>query len=190
MEMKDYEFYIKYKTNDRPLVNSVFYKRNWWQIILPAIIAMVIEPLIMYKRQRSVAFTLGYYLHLLEYCFFIAVPFLSFLLWLNWREWIKRNRGYGWVGRFEVIRKQSSFLSCYLLLAPGNTKLKVERRIFEKLQAGNFILIRRNALGNVEEVRKLNYLSSRLARSRTKSKSRNQSTSPPFQNTNEIKGSK
>ncbi|HTE33634.1 MAG TPA: hypothetical protein VK666_24805 [Chryseolinea sp.] len=165
--MKHYECYSKHKTNYRATINPVFYKRNWWQIVLLTLIAVLVEPLIMYKHIRTVPFSFAFYLQLLEYSVLVAVPFISFLLWLNWREAIKRSRGYSWVGKFEVTNKRSSFLSCYLLLAPGNSKLKVGRTLFDKTHIGNFILIRRDSLGKIEEVRKLNNLSSRLTRIRT-----------------------
>ncbi len=166
--MKRYEFYAKHKTNYRPAINPVFYKRNWWQIVLLTLAAVLIEPFILYKYRRTVPFSLSDYLQVLEYCSLIAVPVISFLLWVNWRESIKQSRGYIWVGKFEVIKKQSSLVFFYLLLAPGNGKLRVERRLFERTRVGDFILIRRNALGNIEEIKKVNDLSSRLAKTGAK----------------------
>ena len=75
---------------------------------------------------------------------------------------MKRSRGYGWLGKFEVVSKKSWFVFHYLRLAPGNGKLKVDRDLFEKIRVGNIILIRRDALGKIEDVRKVNNLSSRL----------------------------
>ena len=98
----------------------------------------------------------------MELCFLIAFPFIALFIWLNWRESMKRSRGYGWLGKFEVVGKKSWFVFYYLQLAPGNGKLKVERDLFEKIRVGNIILIRRDALGKIEDVRKVNNLSSRL----------------------------
>ena len=67
------------------------------------------------------------------------------------------------MGKFEVINKKSWFVFHYLQLAPGNSKLKVERDLFEKIRVGNIILIRRDALGKIEEVRKVKNLSNRVA---------------------------
>jgi hypothetical protein len=161
--MKNYEFYSKHKSSHQTTLNPAFYTRNWWQIILPALSAVLIGPLIIYKYQRSALFSLNYYFRLLEYCFLIVVPFISFLLWHIWREVIKRNSGYSWIGKFEVLEKKS-FVFYYLLLAPGNSKVKVERSLFERIHIGNFILIRRDALGGIEEIRKVNHLSSRLSK--------------------------
>jgi len=160
--MKRYEYYSKYKVNYPPTINPVFYKKNYWQIVWQTLVAVLVEPLIMYKYQRSVAFSFNNYLRLMEYCFLIAVPFIAFFVWLNWRESVKRSRGYGWLGKFEVIKKKSWFVFHYLQLAPGDSKLKVEGDLFEKIRVGNIILIRRDALGKIEEVRKVNNLSNRL----------------------------
>jgi len=162
--MKRYEYYIKYKTNNRTFINSVFHKVNWWHIVLPTLAAILIGPLVIYFRQRSVPSSFNQYLRFTEYCFLIVVPFILFLLWLNWRESIKRNSGYSWIGKFKVTGKHSSFAFCYLYLAPGNTKLKVARSLYEKTRAGNFILIRRDALGKIEEIRKVNNRSSRISK--------------------------
>jgi hypothetical protein len=55
------------------------------------------------------------------------------------------------------------------LLAPGNTKLKVQRRLFETTRIGNFVLVRRDALGKIEEIRRINNRSKQLARAGIKS---------------------
>ena len=162
-EMKRYEFYSKYKVNYPSTINPVFYKKNYWQIVLQTLVAVSIEPLMLYKYQRSAEFSFNSYLHLMELCFLIAFPFISLFVWLNWRESLKRSRGYGWLGKFEVINKKSWLVFHYLQLAPGNSKLKVEHDLFEKIRVGNIILIRRDALGKIEEVRKVNNLSNRLA---------------------------
>jgi hypothetical protein len=161
--MKRYEFYTKYKVNYPPSINPVFYKKNYWQIVWQTLIAVSIEPLMMYKYRSSVDFSFSNYLRLMAYCFLIAAPFISLFVWLNWRESVKRSRGYGWLGKFEVVNKKSWFVFHYLQLAPGNSTIKVERNLFEKTRVGNIILIRRDALGKIEEIRKVNHLTNRLA---------------------------
>lgn len=166
--MKYHEFYRKYKTRYPPLRNLLFSRRNWRSVVLITVVAMLIESLIIYGRQRSVPFDLYNYFKLFEYLSFMAVPFTAFLFWVNWRESIKRSRGYGWVGKFEVIGKRSSFIRWYLLLEPGNHhKLKVDRSLFEKTRIGDFILIRRDVFGNIEEVSKFKNLSRGLARTKS-----------------------
>ncbi len=161
--MKHIEFYTKYKTNYPPLVSPLFSKRNWWRTVLVMIAAVLIGPLIIYKRQRAVHFTFDYYWELVEYFLFITIPFITFLIWTNWRESIKRERGYGWFGKFKVIQKRSSLGFHYLMLAPGDrNKIRVNGTLFEKINVGNFILIRRNSLGGVEDVSKVNNLHTRL----------------------------
>jgi hypothetical protein len=69
------------------------------------------------------------------------------------------------VGKFEVVKKRTSFVFRYLLLAPGNgNKIRVNRNFFDKTRVGDFILIRRDALGSVEQINKTKNFSSRLAR--------------------------
>jgi hypothetical protein len=167
--MKHTEFYSKHRATYPPIVNPVFSRRNWWRIALITIAAVLIEPLIMYKYNRSSPLSFSYYVKLLEYILFIIVPFVVFLLWINWRESTKRSRGYCWIGKFEVLRKQSTFAFRYLFLSPGDSnKLKVNRSLFQKTRVGDFILIRRDAFGMIEEINKVNNFSSRLARAGTK----------------------
>lgn len=136
--------------------------------MLITVVAALIGPLILYKYQRSIPFSLNYYLQLIEYCILFVIPFEAVLFWLNWRESIKKRNGYIWLGKFEVIQKQSLLVMHYLKLVPGNFRIKVSRSIFEKISVGNFILIRRNSLGAIEEVKKISNLQNRLSRVREK----------------------
>jgi|SRR6478736_6547098 len=164
--MKHLEFYSKYKTTYPPIVNPLFSKRNWWYVVLIVVAAVLIEPLLfMSKYKRSVPFSFSYYTELIAYFLLIAFPFIGLLIWINRRELEKRSRGYGWIGKFEVIKKSSLFLFRYLLLTPGSgNKIRVSRNLFDKTRVGDFILIRRDALGSVEEISKTKNFSGRLAR--------------------------
>lgn len=163
--MKHQEFYSKYKTNYPPVENPMFSKRTWWHSALIIVAAVLIEPLILYKNQRSVPFSLHYYLLVTSYCLAISVPLVVLLLWLNWRESTKRMRGYVWVGKFEVIDKHLSFLLQYLVLSPGrDNKIRVDRGLFEKTRVGDIMLIRRDALGKIEDIRRINNFSNRLTK--------------------------
>jgi len=135
---------------------------------LITVAAVLIEPLvIMYKHQRSVPFSFDYYLELAEYFFLIVTPFVAFLFWINWRETTKRKRGYGWMGKFEVIKKRSLFTFHYLLLAPGGkNKIKVNQQLFDRTRVGDFIEIRRDALGSIQTVNRINNFSTRLAKAK------------------------
>jgi len=163
--MKHQEYYSKYKTNYPPVENPIFSKRTWWHSALIIVAAVLIEPLILYKNQRSVPFSLHYYLQVTGYCLAIAVPFVALLLWLNWRESTKRRRGYVWLGKFEVVDKRASFLLHFLLLTPGSAnKIRVDRGLFEKTRVGDFMLIRRDAMGKIEDIRRISNFSNRLAK--------------------------
>jgi len=168
--MKYREFYTKYKANYPPVVNPIFSKKNWWFIFLIIIGAVLIEPLLfMSKYQRSVALSFNYYLQLIEYFLFITVPFAGLLFWVNWRESTKRRRGYGWVGKFEVIEKQSTLIFFYLQLEPGvSNKLRVSKGLFDKTRIGDFIQVRRDVFGRIEEVNKISNFSNRIAKAGTK----------------------
>ena len=135
--------------------------------------AVLIEPLvIMYKHQRTFPFSFDDYLELAVYFLLIVVPFVLFLFWVNWRESTKRRRGYGWVGKFEVIKKRSLFAFHYLLLAPGSkNKIKVNQRLFDSTKVGDFVEIRRDVFGGVEGVNRIKNFSSRLAPRLSKSQS-------------------
>ncbi len=163
--MKHHEFYTKYKTSYPPIINPIFSKRNWWHIVIITVGAVLIGPLVMYKHQRSAPLSFNYYIRLIEYSLYIIIPLVGVLIWSNWRESTKRSKGYSWIGKFEVINKQSSIAFCYLFLAPGNSnKIKVNRALFEKVRVGDLVKVRRDALGNIEEISKVSKFSSRLAR--------------------------
>ena len=164
--MKHQEFYNKYKSRHTSKVSQAFSRSNLWHIVLIVGVSVLLAPVALYKSMH-VGFSLGYYLQGIKYSLAIAVPFGTFIFWVNWRELVKRSKGYDWVGRFTVTNKRSSFGFCYLKLTPGDKNtLLVHRKFFQKIRVGDFILIRRDALGHVEEIRKLNNLSSRLARNR------------------------
>jgi len=164
--MRHSEFYIKRKANYPPVVNPIFPLRNGWRIVVTTAVVVLIEPMIiMYKNHRLAQFSLPYYFELIEYLLLIVVPFLVFLFWVNWRDWIKRKSGYVWSGKFEVVSKQSSFIFAYLLLAPGiDNKVKVSHTLFQNVRVGDFVEIRRDALGSVEEITKIKAISIRLTR--------------------------
>jgi hypothetical protein len=168
--MKHHEFYIKYKINNPPILNSVFTKRNWWLIVLITVATVLIEPMaIMYRHKKPIPFSFSYYLQLTEYLAFFVIPFVAILFWANWRELTKRSRGYCWVGKFEVVAKRTSFGFHYLLLEPGSSnRVRVNQALFEKIRIGNLIQIRRDALGSIEEVSRVSSFSRRLARARAK----------------------
>src|SRR5690349_10661899 len=149
--MANLEFYRKRKTKYPPI--HKFSQLDWWQIVLVIIAAVLLEPLVTYKKARHVPFTRSYYVEQIKYFVLLSIPLFVYYLWAKWRESIKRAKRYCWIGRFEVIRKKSSLISCYLLLAPGKeNKLKVNRNLFNKVHEGDMLLIRRDALGNIERV--------------------------------------
>lgn len=161
--MLNYEFYRMYKKKYPPV--EKFSRRELWVIILISIGAVLIEPFVVYKKFRHIPFTRTYYLDQVKYFVLIILPFVLVYLWANWRESTKRSRGYYWMGKFEVIQKQKSFLSCYLLLTPGKeNKLKVNRSFFNKVHEGDRIIIRRDALGNIERTTQVKDFAARLRR--------------------------
>ncbi len=165
--MKHLEFYSKYKISYPPLANPLFSKKNWWWIVLITALAALMGPLLMFKRSKAIPFSISFYIQLSEYFLILFTPFVGFLLWVNWRELKKRKRGYGWVGKFEVIGKESLLSFNYLKLAPGiNNKLKVDRDLFDKVRIGDSVLIRRDSLGNIEGLSKVSNFSSRITRIR------------------------
>lgn len=169
--MKNTVHYVKYKTSYPPPVSPLFSKKNWWRIGLITLAAVLMGPLVMYKYHRSATFSFDYYLRLIQYFLIFVIPFVAFLLWVNWRQSIKRSRGYGWLGKFEVVNKRVLFPFCYLQLTPGDgNSLKVNRGLFDKIRVGDFILIRRDAFGNIEEISKTNKFSNLLPKVKRSSK--------------------
>jgi len=166
--MRNSGFYVKHKIDYRPLVSPFFNKANRWRVVLLTLGAVLIGPSVIYKRMGVGAFSFDYYLQLVEYFLFVSVPFVLLLFWLNWREAIKRRRGYNWVGKFEVMQKQSSLGFRYLQIAPGESKLRVEQGLFDNLHVGDFIVVRRDSLGHIEEIKRDNF-QGRLARNSARS---------------------
>ena len=130
-------------------------------------LAVLIEPLVLFKNNKSIPLSFDHYFKLSQYSLIIVAPFVTFLVWANWREWAKRKRGYKWIGKFEVIDKRSTFAFNYLLLSPGlGNELNVGRGLFEQTAVGDFILIHRDAFGKIEEIVKVKDLTNRLAMNR------------------------
>lgn len=156
--MKHQEFYRKYKTTYSTTVNQ-------WNIPVAIAVAALIEPFLMYRRSKQVAFSFHFYWQQLEYFTLFALPFGLFLIWVYWKESEKKALGYCWVGKFRVIDKKSSWLNCYLILAPNEThKLKVNRDLFNKTQIGDSVVVRRDALGGIDEVKRITNVLSRVSR--------------------------
>jgi hypothetical protein len=151
--MKHVEFYTKYRTSYPAIANPIFSKGSRWTIFLIAMVAIIVAPLILYNQQRPLPFSLSQYFRLVESFLVFAFPFVALLVWNNWRESAKRSKGYGWVGKFEVINKQSNFVFSYLLLSPGNEhKIKVDRSLFLKTRIGDNILIHRDVFGSLVRI--------------------------------------
>lgn len=161
--MKDLDLYRKYKTKYGAAEDQAPYKRSAGLIIAMSVAAMLLGPLLLFKYSKGVAFSTPYYLQHVAYFSLVTLPFTFFLVWSYRREAIKQSSGYRWVGKFEVLDKQSSLTYLYLVLSPGtNNKVKVERSLFEKTRIGDFIIILRDALGNVEEIKRVNRFSNQL----------------------------
>jgi hypothetical protein len=160
--MKDLELYRKYKTKYSAAEEQAPYKRSVGLIIAMSVAATLLGPLLLFKYSKGVAFSTPYYIQHVAYFSLVTLPFAAFLVWSYRREAIKQSSGYHWVGKFEVLDKQSSFTSLYLVLSGTNNKVKVERSLFEKTRIGDFIIILRDALGNVEEIKRVNRFSHQL----------------------------
>lgn len=172
--MKHQEFYYKYKARYAAFVNPIFSRKNWWRLALTVGVAVLIEPLLIYKYNKWVSFSFSYYMKTASYFAVFIVPFVLIMLWINWREEIKKSRGYGWIGKFEVVEKRSSLTAHYLLVAPGeHNELKVSRIFFDKIRVGDFIQVKRDALWNIEDVSKISSLAMRLSKFRSTSQQSN-----------------
>ncbi len=157
------EFYRKCKTKFSPAVKLS--RVDWWLIVLIGIGGVLIEPFIVYKKLRHIPFTPSYYIDQVKYFVLLCIPFVLVYFWTSWKESVKRSRGYCWIGKFEVIKKQKSFLACYLWLNPGkDNKLKVNRKFFYKVHEGDSVMIRRDALGKIERVIQVKGVAARLRR--------------------------
>jgi hypothetical protein len=153
--MKHQEYYRKYKTTYPPTLDI-------FNVIWAIIVAALVEPFLVLSKVKKMNFSIQAYLEQLEYFLFFAFPVGLFLAYVHWKESVKRQRGFCWVGKFQVVDKKLSRLSCHLILTPDNKhKLKVDRRLFDKTRIGDFIIIRRDALGGIGEVRRVNNLLSR-----------------------------
>ena len=133
--------------------------------LLIAIGGVLIEPFVVYKKLRHIPFTQSYYLEQVKYFVLLCTPFVVVYFWTSWKESVKRSRGYCWIGKFEVIRKQKSFLACYLWLNPGkDNKVKVNRNLFYQVHEGDNVMIRRDAFGKIERVQRVKSIAMRLRR--------------------------
>jgi len=165
--MKHLEFYVKHKTH-RPTALNEYAQKGWWHNLVITVAVVLIEPLIMYKHYRHVIpFSQSYYLHQVKYALWVGVPYSIFRLWSRWRGTEKRRRGYRWVGKFEVISKHSFFLLYFLTLSPGEgNRIRVDGAFFQKVRVGDFIIIRRDALGTLEKVINVRRFTTSLTRTK------------------------
>lgn len=177
--MKDLDLYRKYKTKYGATEDQAPYKRSAGLIIAMSVAATLLGPLLLFKYSKGVAFSTSYYLQHVAFFSLVTLPFAIFLVWSYRRETLKQSSGYRFVGKFEVLDKQSCLTYLYLVLSPGiNNKVKVERSLFEKTRIGDFIIILRDALGNVEEIKRVNRFSSRLSQLPSRSWSKKERKKP------------
>jgi hypothetical protein len=156
--MKHQEFYRKCKARYPPMISP-------WILLAIMVVASLTVPLFVYRNVRTAPLTLSGYLEQIEYFLFVGVPLGLLLIWANWREAVKRRKGYCWVGKFEVIGKSKSFLTCHLNLFPGEgNRLRVDRGLYHETHIGDCIIIRRDALGGIGEVRRVKDVLNRLSK--------------------------
>lgn len=159
--MKHQEHYRKYKANYPVLV---YIPGVIWAIG----VAALVEPFIVLNKAKRAGFSLYDYFNQLQYFLLLILPIGLFLTYTYWKESVKRQRGFRWVGKFRVIDKKALPLKCYLFLYPGSDhKITVQRDTFSRVKIGDFIIIRRDSLGKIEKINHVNNWFGRL-----KSKSR------------------
>lgn len=165
--MRSLEHYRKYKTH-YPASQHPFSREHWLRTVIILFAAVLIWPLFLYKYYRNIVpFTSTYYLTQVTYGLCSAFLISGFYFRNSWRETVKRNRSYCLVGKFEVVSKRSSFVRCYLLLVPGQkNEIGVTRNLFNKVEVGDSVVVRRDALGVVEKVIKVKKFATKLVRSR------------------------
>jgi hypothetical protein len=150
--VKHQEHYRKYKATYPPTLDV-------FSIIWTIVVAALVEPFLILSKVKPTNVSVHDYLEQLEYFALFAFPVGLLLAYVHWKESIKRHRGYCWIGKFQVKDKKLSRLSCYLTLTPGQEhRLKVDRNLFDKTKVGDFIIVRRDALGVIDEVKRVNNL--------------------------------
>lgn len=165
--MSSLEYYRKYKTH-YPASQHPFSREHWLRTVLILFAAVLIWPVFLYKYYRNIGpFTGTYYLTQVTYGLCSAFLISGFYFRNSWRETVKRSRNYCLVGKFEVISKRSSFVRCYLILVPGQkNEVRVARSLFNKVEVGDSVVIRRDALGHIEKIMKVKKFTTKLVRAR------------------------
>lgn len=163
--MKHLELYKMCKAASTHATRSVQSTGNLPRTALLLLTVLLVEPLIMYKYYRRVPFSLDYYLHQIGYFSLILIPLGIVLLWTTWRDDYRQRCSYNWIGNFKVRAKYEGLFSCFLLLSPGEeNRIKINRRFYYRTRVGDSIIIKRDALGVIKEIKRTGNIKSRLAR--------------------------
>ncbi len=164
LNMEELQHFQKYKIHNRSEAHLKRFRTNRRQMIVLTVLALLIGPVIILKNHRGIPPSMDNYIRLIGYCCFIALPLFAWILWLQWRESVKLSRGYVWLGKFKVVEKLDAWMNCYFIVEPGQTKLPVDRDLFQKTNVGNTIIVCRNSLGQLEYIRRVNHQSKHSAK--------------------------
>lgn len=158
--MKNEEFYRKWKVKDDFFIRPIIMKSNWWSVVLITLLIISIEPIVMMEYRKLMFISLAEYFN--EVLFFskIIIPVEVLVLWFpRLRHMIVQRRGFDWIGRFEVVGKVTSFRCRYITLSPGHFhRIKADASLYHKTNIGDYLIVRRNVLGDVKEVVRSSHL--------------------------------
>ncbi len=137
---------------------------TWWIFILGGFAIISIAPFLPMKYYNPAPMTFDTYITKVIIAGAIVLPIEAALLWFSQiRSEINRRKGYDWIGKFEVLEKKAYLHRFYFRLQPGSShKIKVSRSLYESTRIGDFILIRRNALGDTKETVRLSGIRHRI----------------------------
>lgn len=152
--MKNDEFYRKIPIPKKDRYRPVLFSSYWWFYIPSNLLITFLAPLLS-KYNRPVSS--DEYLRQWGLSAIIVLMLNIVFAWFKYiRPYFNKRRGFYWQGNFTVVGKESSIMSNYLRLKPGNNHMiRVKRELFSAVREGDKIFVERTYLGDTIKIRKV-----------------------------------
>lgn len=153
--MKNAEFYKKIQIPKKDRRSPVLFDVHYWWIYIPGnLLIILFAPLV---RSKGLIPSSDDYLRIWGISAAIVVILNIIFAWfMDIRPYLDKRKGFYWRGNFTVVGKESSMVSKYLQLKPGNNhRIRVRAEFYLAVREKDTIFLERTYLGDVMKIRKI-----------------------------------
>lgn len=159
--MKNETYYIRIRIPSKESYRPEIDSSNWWIYLLGSVIVIFIGP--FFNKYKHAYFEYEMMRIWITSALIVIVLNAIFLWFLQIRPYLEKGKGYFFLGKFEIVEKNTKLGKGYLTLNPGNRHLvKVSGAFFKSVQEGDKIIVERNCLGDIRNIKKVSGIRERL----------------------------